>query len=58
MYAEDGLTLSRRRLDGDRDDLARIDDDGASVESGSAEDGLGVEDEAELGGECGRIVGD
>lgn len=52
------LTLSRGRLNGNRDDLAVLDDDGASLQSGTTEDGRGVEDEAELGGEGGVVIGD
>ena len=52
------LTLSRGRLNGNRDDLAVLDDDGASLQSGTTEDGRGVEDETELGGEGGVVIGD
>jgi len=35
-----------------------LDDNGTALQTGSTEDGSGVENEAELGGEGGVVVGD
>lgn len=52
------LTLAWGRLNSDGNDLAVLDDNGTALQTGSTEDGSGVENEAELGGEGGVVVGD
>ena len=51
------LTLSWRRLDCNRDDLARVDDDCTSLESRATEDFLSVQDEAKARGESASVIG-
>lgn len=53
-----GLTLWGSVLDGDVDDLAVLGDDGTSLESGTAKEGLGVKDESGSGTKGALVVSD
>jgi len=52
------LTLRRRVLDGDGDDLAVVNDDSRSLESGSTQKGLSIKDKSDGGTESSLVITD